>query len=79
MCHVMFGHWLIDPKMNREWCNIAQDIQVNEFLLHLHFNKMRLVGDDFVTLELVFKDKANLVKNSQDYRYYYELLMQCAS
>lgn len=78
MCHVMFGHWLIDPKLNREWCNIAQDIQVNEFLFKtLGKNFITRELDDFATIETVFKDKWDLVKRNQDCKYYYNLLMKC--
>jgi predicted metal-dependent peptidase len=79
MCHVMFGHWLINPNLNREWCNIAQDIQVNEFLLKEYFDEKKIRGDEFVTLNYVFKDKVNFVKKDQGYLYYYDILMKCAS
>jgi hypothetical protein len=45
MCHVSFGHWLINPKLDREWCNIAQDIQVNEFLTRWYFRNEKLGKD----------------------------------
>lgn len=79
MCHVMFGHWLINPKLSREWCNLAQDIQVNEYLLREFFDKKKLKYKDFATIEYVFKHKSDLVKKNQNYTYYYDLLMKCAS
>lgn len=77
MCHVMFGHWLINPKLKQEWVNIAQDIQVNEYLLREYFNKKNLKYKDFVTIEYVFKHKAHVVEKNRDYMYYYKLLMEC--
>jgi len=76
MCHVSFGHWLINPSLNREWCNIAQDIQVNEFLTKWYFKDVKL-GKDFATVKTVFKHKSSVVRVDQDYTYYYNLLMQC--
>lgn len=77
MCHVTFGHWLINPKLNREWCNIAQDIQVNEYLLREYFGEDCLTYKEFVTVERVFKHKSKLVNKNQNYLYYYDLLMKC--
>jgi hypothetical protein len=77
MCHVMFGHWLINPKHDREWANIAQDIVVNEYLSNM-FDLVKM-GDDFVTIKSVFKHKSGIVERRMDYTYYYNLLMQCAS
>ena len=76
LCHVMFGHWLINPKMDREWCNIAQDIQVNEFLFKWYF-KEEDVGKDIATVKTVFKHKASSVYTNKDYTYYYNLLISC--
>lgn len=75
MCHVMFGHWLINPKQNREWANISQDIVVNEYLSST-FDLTKL-GNDFVTIKKVFKHKSDCVNKRMDYTYYYNLLMQC--
>lgn len=75
MCHVMFGHWLINPKHNREWANIAQDIVVNEYLSSSFDQK--LIGDDFATIKSVFKHKSDTVDRRLDYTYYYDLLMKC--
>lgn len=75
MCHVMFGHWLINPSVDREWCNIAQDIQINEFLMSNYFPDIR--DDDFATIKLVFKDKADCVESNMNYIYYYDLIMKC--
>lgn len=76
MCHVSFGHWLINPKLDREWCNIAQDIQVNEFLTKWYFQNEKL-GKDFATIKTVFKHKSNDVHHDKDYIYYYNLLISC--
>lgn len=75
MCHVMFGHWLINPKLDREWSNIAQDIVVNEYLSKT-FDK-KLIGKDCATIKTVFKEKSNVVERKMDYMYYYNLLMKC--
>lgn len=75
MCHVMFGHWLINPKHDREWANIAQDIVVNEYLSNM-FDLVKL-GDDFVTIKSVFKHKSGSVERRMDYTYYYDILMKC--
>lgn len=77
MCHVMFGHWLINPNMDREWCNIAQDIQINEFLMTNYFHDMQ--DEDFATIKMVFKHKSDIVNKGEDFKYYYELLMKCRS
>lgn len=77
MCHVMFAHWLINPKHDREWTNIAQDIVVNEYLSKMF--DLEKIGDDFVTIKSVFKHKSGNIKIGMDYTYYYKLLMQCAS
>jgi len=77
MCHVMFGHWLINPKHDREWANIAQDIVVNEYLSSSFDQK--LIGNDFATIKSVFKHKSDLVDRRMDYTYYYDLLMKCRS
>ena len=71
----MFGHWLINPKQDREWANIAQDIVVNEYLSS--FFDMAKFGDDFANIKTVFKHKADLIESRMDYIYYYNLLMQC--
>lgn len=75
MCHVMFGHWLINPKHDREWANIAQDIVVNEYLSTM-FN-LEKIGDDFATIKSVFKHKSGSVDRRMDYTYYYDLLIKC--
>mgnify|MGYP003338620132 CR=1 FL=1 len=71
-CHVIFGHWLINEKLDRNWSNIAQDIQVNEFLIRWYFADQKL-GDDFATVKTVFKHKSAMVRTDQDYIYYYNL------
>ena len=75
MCHVMFAHWLINPKHDREWANIAQDIVVNEYLSGMF--DLTKIEDDFVTIKSVFKHKSGNIKRRMDYTYYYKLLMQC--
>jgi hypothetical protein len=78
LCHVAFGHWLINPKSDREWMNLAQDIQVNEFLFsHYYFTEYKISDDDCVSIETVFKDKAKFVEKNKDSLYYYKLLMKC--
>lgn len=79
MCHVMFGHWIIDEKRDMEWTNIAQDIQVNEFLLKKYFCKNKIKDGDFCSIETIFKHKANKIKKNQNYLYYYNLLIKCTS
>jgi hypothetical protein len=64
--------------MDREWCNIAQDIQVNQFLFKWYFNEEN-IGKDMATVKTVFKHKAKMVYANKDYIYYYDLLMKCAS
>lgn len=75
MCHVMFAHWLINPKHDREWSNISQDIVVNEYLSTMF--DLEKIGDDFVTIKSVFKHKSGSVRVRMDYTYYYNILMKC--
>lgn len=75
MCHVMFGHWLINPKHDREWANIAQDIVVNEYLSKMFDQK--LIGNDLANIKTVFKDKSAIIDRTMDYTYYYNLLIKC--
>jgi len=75
MCHVLFGHWLINPKLDREWSNIAQDIVVNEYLSTM-FDK-KFMGKDIANIKTVFKHKSDVVEVRFDYMYYYNLLIQC--
>lgn len=78
--HVMLGHWLTPPNnLDLEWVNIAQDIQVNEYLAKTYScvtQKMK-GRDDMAWIDTVFKDKAHLVEKDRDYLYYYDLLMKC--
>lgn len=79
-CHVIFGHWLIDPSLDHTWVNIAQDIQVNEYLMeNYNFNGKLLGSEDYVSLKKVFKNKAHLLERNKDFYYYYRVLMKCAS
>ncbi len=75
MCHVLFGHWLINSKLDREWSNIAQDIVVNEYLSTI-FNE-KCIGKDIANIKTVFKHKSDVVEVRFDYMYYYKLLIQC--
>lgn len=75
MCHVMFGHWLINPDHDREWANIAQDIVVNEYMSSMF--DLEKIGDDFVTIKSVFKHKSGSIERRMDYTYYYKLLKKC--
>lgn len=77
MCHVMFGHWLIPEGVDREWSNVAQDIEVNEYLLKNFFDEARLEDADLITIKSLFKHKENLVERDRGYKYYYGLIMQC--
>lgn len=78
--HVVLGHWL-NPvgKVDGEWMNIAQDIQVNEMLTkHFGFCRGNIKNwQDQAWIETVFKDKAHLVKEEEDAEYYYKLIVQC--
>lgn len=79
-CHVIFGHWLIDPSLDHTWVNIAQDIQVNEYLMkHYNFNEKILGGADYVSLKKVFRHKAHLVEPGRDFYYYYGFLIDCVA
>lgn len=72
--HVILGHWL-NPGIENEWLNIAQDIQVNEYLIsNTH---LQVPSDDFCTIDSVFKDKAYKVELKREYQYYYGLIMKC--
>lgn len=78
MCHAMFGHWMYPEKYYREWANVAQDIQVNEFLFkNYNFSKSIAKVADCATIETVFKHKSNLIERDRNYTYYYDLLMKC--
>lgn len=79
LLHLSFSHWLVPKKVDREWANIAQDIQVNEYiqknfptLLCKHKDR-----EDEAWIASVFKDKAHLIKKDEGYRYYYDLLVKC--
>ena len=78
--HVVLGHWL-NPvgKVDSEWMNIAQDIQVNEMLVNdFGFERSNVKNwKDQAWLDVVFKDKAHLVERDQDAEYYYTLLVRC--
>jgi hypothetical protein len=78
--HVMLGHWLAPTKeLDGEWLNIAQDIQVNEYIAKTYsITTCKMKGrDGMVWIDTVFKDKSHLVEKDRDYLYYYELLMKC--
>jgi hypothetical protein len=78
MCHVMFAHWLVPENVNREWWNVAQDIEVNEYLLKTFFKDKHLKKDeDILTIKGVFRHKSGVVKKDRDHKYYYDLIMQC--
>jgi predicted SprT family Zn-dependent metalloprotease len=79
--HVILGHWLnaADESTDAEWNAIAQDIQVNEMLTRrFGFCRSNVRGwRDQPWIDVVFKDKASLVKVDGDSDYYYGLIMQC--
>ena len=78
MCHAMFGHWMYPEKYSREWANIAQDIQVNEFLFKNYTFPKTVINDkDCATIKTVFRHKSNIVEQDKHYTYYYGLLMKC--
>jgi predicted metal-dependent peptidase len=78
MCHCAFGHWVFDSSLNKEWVNVAQDIQINEFLLEHYFSGTKCkLGTDFATIKVVFKHMHSTIKRNQDYMYYYNILMRC--
>ena len=70
-CHLILGHWLGGYS---EWKNIAQDIEVNEYLTKNYSVK---IPKSACTLELVFKDKSYKVERNREYTYYLELIMKC--
>jgi len=75
MCHVLFGHFIVHPKLDKDWVNIAQDIEVNEYLTSTHFTKDP--GVEIATVNSVFKHRASEIHSRKGYMYYYSLLMQC--
>ena len=76
--HLMFGHVTIEYQLSNkedaEWRNIAQDIQVNEYLLK---NFPQLGVKRGATIKSVFRHKAKLVEKDRDYLYYYGLIKMC--
>lgn len=81
LLHVLFCHWAIPYDMETEWANIAQDIQVNEYIKsrfpRLFASTKKSVPR--VCIESVFKHKEKLVFRNQNYPYYYDVLMRCLS
>lgn len=76
--HLIFGHWAMCNGFETEWLNIAQDIQVNEYIRKNYPGMADGFSDDSdASISSVFKDKASLVEPDRDYKYYYDLLMQC--
>lgn len=79
LLHVKFNHWHIGKKEDRDWANVAQDIQVNEYIAD-HFPNLvkNLPGRrDDAWIDTVFKHKKHLVERGREYQYYYGLLMKC--
>jgi predicted metal-dependent peptidase len=80
--HVVLGHWL-NPvvKVDSEWLNIAQDIQVNEMLANdFGFVRSKIKNwKDQAWIDTVFKNKSYLVKHEEDAEYYYDLLIRCVT
>lgn len=77
--HVILGHWLVDKKLDVEWNNIAQDIQVNE-MLQSQFNINRKVikgWRDMPWIDVVFREAAPTIEVGKDSKYYYDLIMRC--
>ena len=77
MCHVMFAHWIIPEGVDREWSNVAQDVEVNEYLFKNFFDEDKLADADLITIKGLFKHKENLVERDRNYKYYYHLIMRC--
>jgi predicted metal-dependent peptidase len=78
MCHGMFAHWMYPENFMREWANIAQDIQVNEFLFNNYkFSPSLINSSNHASIKTVFKESAKYVEKDKDYIYYYNLLMKC--
>jgi predicted metal-dependent peptidase len=79
LLHLAFGHWAVPDNMDREWVNVAQDIQVNEYIrANYRILTQKMKNEDAEAwIETVFKDKADLVEKDRDFHYYYGLLMKC--
>lgn len=78
MCHGMFAHWMYPKNYMREWANIAQDIQVNEFLFNNYkFSPALINSKDHASIKTVFREAEKYVEKDKDYTYYYKLLIKC--
>lgn len=79
LLHLAFGHWAVPESMDREWVNVAQDIQVNEYIRSNYptLTQKMIDVDQQAWIDTVFKDKAYLVEKDRDFHYYYGLLMKC--
>lgn len=78
--HVILGHWVYHEDEEDDWANVAQDIQVNEFLdEHYPLLTVNNVKErkNQAWIDTVFKDKANQVERGKNYTYYYALLVKC--
>ena len=76
--HLILGHWNVPGRYEKEWLNIAQDLQVNEYL-ESHYPELSLGinFDGHATIKSVFKHHSNLVETGKNYLYYYDVLMRC--
>jgi len=80
LLHGIFCHWLIPDDVDREWTNIAQDIQVNEYI-NSHWPALTLglskSEELHATVENVFKNYSGGIPRDKNYPYYYELMQRC--
>lgn len=76
--HIIFGHCLV-PAINDCWLNIAQDIEVNEYLMkNFHiFTLSENIPSDTPTISMTWREKAHKVDVDRDYVYYYNLIKKC--
>jgi predicted metal-dependent peptidase len=77
--HLVFGHHFQIKKKHPVWCNVAQDIQINEFLMKscVHFGRKKIQDKDCPTVLSVFKNKAKEISTDKTHHYYYDLILKC--
>ncbi len=75
--HIILGHWL-NPGFTDCWLNLAQDIEVNEWLLSMFPKQFENVDvANVATVDSVFREKAYKVDRTKDYHYYLGLIKKC--
>jgi hypothetical protein len=75
----MFGHAHVPEHLDKEWANIAQDIQVNEYI-HAHYPALtfKMRGrTSHAWVDTVFKKYSNGITRDENYTYYYDLMQRC--